>query len=253
VSQPPNDPTRAFHPPPQQYTPPVSGPYPPQQYSAPAAYYPPGPPQKRKSQAPKVVGIVAAVIVGVCLLGTVLSVMFPDREKASGPSVTTKAPAAPLAEEPTGQAATAPEGGTDEGKNFNLPPGTTMTITGEDGSVMEATMSGFKVHKGACGRIGADPDNGSYLIAEVRVVQKKGTGFVNPIDFTFVSDSGETDNGLAGALSGCLTNSLGSTAKLRAGSRRSGQIAFDVKDGKGAVEYAPGGLGADTVGSWKTS
>jgi hypothetical protein len=52
--------------------------------------------------------------------------------------------------------------------------------------------------------------------------------------------------------SGCAKNDLGSTNSLRAGAKRSGQVAFDVKSAKGTVELTPG-MAADTVGSWRSS
>lgn len=247
MSQPPYDPTRQFQPPPQQYAPPTGYPQPIPQYG------PPSPALKKKGGAWKVVGIVSAVVVGFCVIGSIFSAIF----SSSDPKISTTRPAAAVGQTANGKTPTkAAEPADDPGtssKTFDLPAGTTMTITADDGSVTATTVSNLRLHKGSCGEFGAKPDNGSYLIADVVVTQVKGTGSINPLYFDWVGDDGTTSNSIGGAFSGCTKNDLTSTNSLREGAKRSGQIAFDVRDAKGAIEYSPGGLGSDAVGSWKAS
>jgi hypothetical protein len=169
-----------------------------------------------------------------------------------GPGSGTKA--AVSTKEPTATGAAPADTATagDDAKKFDLKPGSTVTLTGDDGSVQETTIVSFKLHKGACSQFGTAPDNGAYLVAELRVEQKKGTGSVNPLYFNFVGADGTTSDAIGGAFSGCAKNDLGSTNSLRAGAKRSGQVAFDVKSAKGTVELTPG-MAADTVGSWRSS
>jgi hypothetical protein len=196
--------------------------------------------------------LIVAIVAGLCLIGGVLNAITGADTK-NGAAVTTQPPATQTAKgQPADEEQPATEQPADDSGQFNLKPGTTLTITGDDGSVQDTTILSFKQHKGACGSFGADPENGTYLIAEVRVVQKKGTGSVNPLYFDFVGDDGTTSNSIGGAFSGCAKNDLDSTNSLRAGSKRSGQVVFDVKSAKGTVEMTPG-LIAETIGSWKTS
>lgn len=243
----------SYDPPPQPYQPPTGGPaYPPQGGQPPPQYAPPGhvawppptPPGKGWG-AGRITLVIVGGLLALCLVGAVKAAVSGDGSK------TTVSQPATTAGKTTGTTKTAADEGGD--KTFNVPAGSPMTVHVSDGAVTEATVSGIRLHKGSCGQFGADPDNGSYLIANVVVVQKKGTGSVNPLDFTFVADDGTTSNALAGALSGCTKNDLSSTNALRAGTKRSGQIAFDVKDTKGTIEYAPGGIGSEAVGSWKTN
>jgi hypothetical protein len=189
-------------------------------------------------------------VLGLCVIGGVAAAVAggDDKPKATARPATaakaTQATQGPAEVQPAEEPAA-----DDSDANFNVAPGTTMTLTSDD-SVQEVTVKAAKLHKGACGGFGAKPENGSYLVAEVLVVQKKGVGSVNPLFFTFVGDDGTSSNSIGGAFSGCTKNDLDSTNSLRAGSKRSGQIAFDVKNGKGAIELAPG-LASDTLGSWK--
>jgi hypothetical protein len=138
-------------------------------------------------------------------------------------------------------------------ETFNLSVGSTITITGDDGSVAEATLRSVKSFEKGCNDLGPDPDNGRYVVFDVIVQQTKGTGSVNPLDFEFVADDGTSADSLSGVFSGCDEPSLTSTNSLRAGQKRAGKMAFDAGSKEGALEWAPGGLGADAVGSWTTS
>lgn len=245
VSGTPYQPVQAYGPPPGRAYPP-----PPQPYGAPPpGFYPPQPPPKKGMGPGKVVVIVVGAVLGICVLGSIVNAVA-----GKGGTTKTAATQAPATQGETQQQAVdqqpATEAPAGDSAEFNLKPGTTLTLTGDDGSEQDTTIVSLKTHKGACTQFGTDPDNGSYLIAEVRVEQKKGTGSVNPLFFGFVGADGTTSNTIGGAFSGCAKNTLDSTNSLRAGSKRSGQVVFDVKSAKGTVEFTPG-LGEDTVGSWK--
>jgi hypothetical protein len=210
--------------------------------------YPPPPPAKKPRRWPVIVGVGALLLVSLCLIGATLN---NESDKKSKAGVTTTAAAKPgktTAKDDTDSASDSDDGPA----NFSLKPGTIMTITGDDGNVQEAAIVSFKVRKSSCNSFGGEPKNGSFLVADVRVTQKKGTGAVNPLFFTWVGEDGTTSSAIDGAFSGCATNTLDSTNALRAGTKRAGQMVFDVSSSGGTVEYAPGGLGSEAVGSWKT-
>lgn len=131
---------------------------------------------------------------------------------------------------------------------FNVPTGT--KITHEDGGdTITAVLRSAKAHKKGCNSLDVDPENGVFVVVDVVVTQTAGEGSVNPLDFTFVAEDGTSANAVSAVFSGCDEPSLAS-ADLRAGQKRAGKIAFDISMKKGSLEWAPGGLGADTVGSW---
>ncbi|GAA0422174.1 hypothetical protein Aca07nite_09410 [Actinoplanes capillaceus] len=135
-------------------------------------------------------------------------------------------------------------------ETFGIPVGT--TITHRDGrNVTTAVVRSVKAHREACNSLDVDPKQGMYVVVDVLVVQTKGKGSVNPLDFTFVADDGTSANSLSSMFSGCDDPSLDAT-DLRAGQKRAGKIAFDAGMKAGTIEWAPGGFGADTVGSWTT-
>jgi hypothetical protein len=271
---PPPDPTRGFPVPPPydpNQAPPVIGgppvqPYAPGPYPQPGQPYgfpPPGPypqpvPPKQGWSAGKTIAVVAAAFLGVCLIGALGTALGGNNTKPAAGPVATQPPTPakgeaavteePTDEPPTEEPAEENEPADDAGK-FNLKPGTTLTWTDGD-EVQNATLVSAKSRKGACNTFGGKPKNGLYLIVEVRVEQKKGVGSVNPLYFEFVGADGTTSSSIDGAFSGCAKNSLDSTNSLRAGTKRAGQLVFDVKSAKGTVELTPG-LISDTVGSWK--
>lgn len=226
-----------------QQPPVVSGP-PAQPYAhpQPAGFYPPPPPPKKSNTGKIILGIVGGLL-GLCVLGSVISAVAgsdsttvtPPKAKAGGTQPADKAAAEPAEKE-------APENST-----FDVPIGSTLTLD-SGGDVQEWTLTSAKYRK-SCGGLG-EAKEGGFLIVDVKMIQKEGTGSVNPLFFNYVSNDGTTQNSISGAFSGCEKNTLDSTNSLRAGQRRSGQLVFDVASPKGSVELTPG-LGADTAGSWK--
>lgn len=250
------------HPPPhsqpqgwQQPPPVVSGP-PGQPYGVPQQPWPPPqqfypgqapPPPKKYSKTTLIVGAVSAVLLLAAVVGAAANAGRKAKTEASGATTSTaKAEPADKTEpdEPAEQA--------DDAKTFNTPVGATITVT-DDGSVTEATLRSVKTFSKGCNSLNVDPENGLYVVFDVVVQQTKGAGSVNPLNFEFVGDDGTSANSIGGAFSGCDEPSLTSTNSLRAGQKRAGKMAFDTSSKKGALEWAPGGIGSDTVGSWKTS
>ncbi|MBB4754260.1 DUF4352 domain-containing protein [Actinoplanes lobatus] len=135
-------------------------------------------------------------------------------------------------------------------ETFGIPVGTAI-VHQDGGDVTTAVVRSVKTHRQGCNSLDVDPKQGMYVVVDVLVTQTKGKGSVNPLDFTFVADDGTSANSLSSVFSGCDDPSLDAT-DLRAGQKRAGKIAFDAGMKAGAVEWAPGGFGADTVGSWTT-
>lgn len=238
-----------YQPPPSPYQQPGQ---PPPYGAVPPYGMPPFPAPPKKSSAGKtvliVVGALFALVLVVCVGAAIVGgggsgKPTVDKPAAAGTGTAAEATTAAGTDEPTdaGQA-----------KNtFNVPPGSTITVTAGNGDKGEATVRSAKTYSKGCGEFAPDPENKVFVVVDVLVQWRAGTGSVNPLDFTFVSDDGTSATGISGAFSGCDKPSLDATNSLRAGQKRAGKIAFDATSGKGAVEWAPGGLGSDTVGSWK--
>ncbi|WP_328340332.1 DUF4352 domain-containing protein [Micromonospora sp. NBC_00421] len=240
----------AGYPPPAPGYPPVSG----------AGYPPPGgpggpgypfPPPPAASSGRKVwvvIGIVVAVVLLLCCGGIVAAVVAGGKkadeaaeefERSLPTPDVTRAPALP------GDRPSAAPSSTDE--TFNLKAGETLVISDDDGTI-EITVRSFTTSSKGCRSFAPPPDKGMYLIADVTATVTKGTASINPFYFQWVADDGTTVNGLAGALSGCGGDMLDSGSNIRAGSKRSGAVVFDVADKSGAVEYQHK---FEAAGSWK--
>ena len=211
-------------------------------YGPPAAFHPAPPPPRKKSGAGKIVLAVVGGFLGLCVLGSVIAAV------AGGDGETTVTPPPPRAgSQPTGKSVDEPKALKGAEKStFNLAVGSTLTLDA-GGDVQDWTVTSPKFRK-SCGGLSA-AEHGGFLVVDVKVTQKEGTGSVNPLFFTFVADDGTTSNSLSAAFSGCAKNNLDATNSLREGQRRAGQIAFDVAAAKGSLELTPG-LGAESAGSW---
>ncbi|TYC23889.1 DUF4352 domain-containing protein, partial [Micromonospora sp. MP36] len=121
-----------------------------------------------------------------------------------------------------------------------------LIIEDDDGTV-EITVSNFRTKTKACEAYLPGPKNGMYLIADVTAEVTKGTGTINPFYFKWIGTDGSEESGVAGAFSGC-GKLLGSGNDLATGSKRTGQLVFDVKDKNGTLEYEHR---LKTAGSWK--
>ncbi|MEU3452022.1 DUF4352 domain-containing protein [Micromonospora sp. NPDC006766] len=250
---------------PQPPYPPVLGepqpPYPPQPpagggpYPPPGGPYPPAPgqpfgvPPAKKSNKTVwiIVGIAAAVLLLLCCGGGIFAVYNGFKkvqdtvESLPTPGIT----ADPFDETPTGAPKSTPKPGP-TGETFNMRPGETLVITDDQGTI-EITVSKFHTKDKACQAYLPEPKNGIYLIADVTAEVTKGKASINPFYFSWIDADGNEENGLGGALSGC-GKLLGSGINLAAGSKRTGQLVFDVKDTNGNLEYEHQ---LETAGSWK--
>ena len=120
-------------------------------------------------------------------------------------------------------------------------------INDDDGTI-EITVRSFSTSTKGCSSFAPPPNKGMYLIADVTATVTKGTSSINPFYFQWVADDGTTVNGMAGAFSGCGGDMLDSGSNIRAGSKRSGAVVFDVANKSGAVEYQHR---FEAAGSWK--
>ncbi|MEH1054878.1 hypothetical protein V6U89_06640 [Micromonospora sp. CPCC 206171] len=225
--------------------PPVSGPgYPP------TPGQPLGPPMQSgaKKKPWVIIGIIVAVLLLLCCGGGIAALVAGGKKAAdkaeeierSLPTPrTTAAPAFP-GTKPSASASA-------DGETFNMEPGDTLVIEDDEGTI-EITIRKFSTSTKGCRSYAPAPDKGLYLIADVTATVTKGKASINPFYFRWVAEDGTTVNGLAGALSGCGGDMLDSGSGIRAGSKRSGAVVFDVKDKKGVVEYQHK---FEAAGSWK--
>ncbi|MFC0029065.1 DUF4352 domain-containing protein [Micromonospora chaiyaphumensis] len=239
----------AFPPPPGQYPPPPgeayppTGPYPP----APGQFGPP--PKKSNKNVWITVGIVVAVMLLLCCGGGIFAI-YSGAQKTKDAIDNLPTPGVtygnPIDDAPTGGASATPEPGRTDGETFNMPSGDTLIINDDDGTV-EITVSNFRTKDKACQQYMPGPKNGMYLIADVTAEVTKGTGSVNPFYFKWVGSDGTEESGVGGAFSGC-GKLMGSGNNLPSGTKRTGQLIFDVKNKNGTLEYQHH---LRTAGSWK--
>ncbi|SCL61891.1 DUF4352 domain-containing protein [Micromonospora chersina] len=246
---PPPAPAAAFPPPPGQYPPPPGGAYPP------SGPYPPapgqfGPPPKKSNKNVWItVGIVLAVMLLLCCGGGIFAIYSGAKKTKDAidnlptPGVTYSNP---VDDSPTGGTSATPEPGRTDGETFNMPAGDKLIVVDDDGTV-EITVGNFRTKDKACQEFMPAPKNGMYLIADVTAEVTKGTGSINPFFFKWVGTDGAEESGVGGAFSGC-GKLMGSGNNLPTGSKRSGQLIFDVKDKNGTLEYEHH---LRTAGSWK--
>ncbi len=212
----------------------------PQPYGPPPGYPVQPAPKKSKKTLWIVLGSVLAGVLLLCGGGAVIAVLAggysagKDKVAVVDPSAG-DAPAEPeQAKEPA---------------EFNLKPGTTVTITGDEGT-QQVTIKSVKPFKKGCGEFNTDPEKGVYIVADVQVAVTKGKASVNSLFFKWVGADGTTSDSLSGLFSGCEKTSLDSVNDLRAGQKRVGQMTFDVTSAKGAIEFAPSAF-SDAMASWK--
>lgn len=219
----------------------------------------PTPAPKKKSRVPVWIGVGVAALVVICC-GSVVGAVALDSDPE--PKVKTQDVAAPVTSSPSPFASTtdpdvtetteAPEPASD---TFDLPLGTTVVVTTDDGTV-EVTVSKQTKFKSprttACKPYMPKPDNGYYLVFNVKMEVVKGTGSINPLYFTYVSPDGATDEGLGGSFSGC-GDSMDSGNDLRTGTKRSGQLVFDTASKKGSIEFGGTWFGGGVQASWKVA
>lgn len=160
------------------------------------------------------------------------------------PATTAPAATTPAAPEPT---ETEPE---PTQETLGLPLGVTVTATDSNGEV-EITVSQSKKYpkprKKGCGDYPQNPDAGLYLVVDVKMEVVKGTGSINSLFFQHVDPDGYTTSTSTGIFSGCGKD-LSSGNNLPKGTKRSGQMVFDLASAKGEIEF--GGPLGDRLASW---
>ncbi|MFG1743306.1 hypothetical protein ACGFJ4_03985 [Micromonospora chalcea] len=256
-------PGAAYPPPGSEYQPPGGayqqpGGYPPpgggQPYPPTGAPYQPGapfgPPAKKSNKNVWItIGIVAALLLLLCCGGGIFAV-YSGVNKAQEAVDSLPTPGVtygvPDEQTPTGGPTGTPQPGTTDDKTFNMPAGDKLIVNDTDGTI-EITVGNFRTRNSACNEIMPGPKKGMFLIADVTAEITKGTGSINPFYFSWVAEDGTEENGIGGAFSGC-GKLMTSGNNLPAGSKRSGQLIFDVKDQNGVVEYKHR---FRTAGSWK--
>ncbi|MCI4064153.1 hypothetical protein MRQ36_16720 [Micromonospora sp. R77] len=235
--------------------PPPGGGYPP----PPGQSYPPAPgqpfgPPPAKSGSKKnvwlIVGIVAAVLLLLCCGGGAFAV-YSGAKKAEdvAKNLPTTAPIEPATTDPATtepSATSTPDAGVTDGNTTNMKPGDTLIINDDDGTI-RITVGNFRTTTTACKKYFPAPDEGMYLIADVTAEVTKGTSSINPFYFKWIASDGTETTGIGGAFSGC-GKLLPSGNDLPTGSKRAGQLVFDVKDKNGTLEYEHK---FKTAGSWK--
>ncbi|MFG2099239.1 DUF4352 domain-containing protein [Micromonospora echinaurantiaca] len=245
----------------QPWAPPVSGAPQPPTSGVPGAYgmpapgapgYPLGAPQPvapnggKKKKTVLIIAIAAVVLTLLCCVGGIAAIVAgadkaaDEVAEALPTPLTTGAPGLPSG------APSASAGGETDGETFNMKPGDTLVLSDNEGTV-EITVTKFTTATKGCRSYAPKPDKGLYLIAHVTATVTKGKGSINPFYFEWVASDGTTVNGLASALSGC-GDTLSSGNNLRAGSKRTGTVVFDVADKNGALEYQHR---FEAAGSWK--
>lgn len=135
----------------------------------------------------------------------------------------------------------------------NMPLGRKLVVKEADGDTLAITVSASKKWpkplKKACQSLMPKPTNGLFLVYDVTFEVTKGDKSINPLDLTYVAPDGTTDDGVSGAFSGC-GKGIEAGIDFPAGTKRSGQIVFDVKAAKGRIEFREG-LDGGAAGSWK--
>jgi hypothetical protein len=203
----------------------------------------------RKSNANRIAAVVVGGLLVLCCGGIGLAALTDDTSTTTAPTAATGT----AGQEPTGdaEAGREPEAApADDAGSFNVPAGSRI-VHRDGGGTVQAVMRSVRTHRKACNSLDVEPENGLFVVVDVIVSQTKGKGSVNPLDFTFVAEDGTSANALSAVFSGCDEPSL-AAADLRAGQKRAGKIAFDASMRAGTLEWAPGGLGSDTAGSWVT-
>jgi len=222
------------YPPPVSGTPgyPLGGPG--HQFGAPSA------PPKKSNKTILIVVAVAAVLALLCCVGGVAMIIAAGNRAADNlekslptPRVTNAAPGG--ASRPA-----------DKGENFNLKPGTILSVSDDEGTI-NITVTRFATETKGCREYAPEPKKGMYLVAHVTATVIEGTASINPFNFEWVASDGTTSSGLASVLSGC-GDTLTSGNELRVGSKRAGTVVFDVADKNGTMEYQHN---FKSFGSWK--
>lgn len=229
--------------PPPSSSGPSSQPYPgvPYHGGPPPAAAPSGP---RRSWLGLALGGLVVVLVLCCGGGAALMYVFRGEfavaEEPAGdapPSADPLRPTRPSPSAPTPSATPATQ---------NLKPGQTLVVVDEDGDELQVTVRAPRTNKG-CSEF-AKPRSGGYLVLDVTVRVSRGTGDISPFAFNFLSPDSTTTEVAGGRVTECGKD-LDNARNLPAGTKRTGQLVFDVKPARGQVVFK--GAGNEIAGTWK--
>lgn len=214
-------------------------------------------PPKKKNRLILWIGVVLAALTVMCCGAIGINAAGSDngtkvKQPAAGLATTKSVAPSPTSEQAADVAEPTEEPTEDAAETMNMKLGTTITVTTDDGTV-EVTVSKQTKYKSprttACQQYMPKPDNGYYLVFNVKMEVVSGTGSINPLYFTHVDPDGGTSEAIGGMFSGC-GKPLDSGNDMRAGTKRSGQLVFDSASTKGAVEFG-GSFFGGTQASWK--
>lgn len=133
------------------------------------------------------------------------------------------------------------------GGTFDMKPGETLVVTEDDGT-LEVTVKSISTRTSACLDYGSAPTSGSYVVADVTVSVVSGTASINPLYLTWVADDGTTTDSIGGTFSGC-DPALDSGNDMPSGTKRRGNVVFDVNANGGALTYE--NVLGTPLGSWR--
>ncbi|PZF82797.1 DUF4352 domain-containing protein, partial [Micromonospora deserti] len=212
--------------------------------------YPLGAPQPAAPTKNKktilIIAIAAVALTLLCCVGGIAAIIAGADKAADELDNALPTPAVTGVPDLPGAAPSASASAGADGETFNMEPGDTLVLSDDEGTI-EITVTKFTTATKGCRPYAPKPGKGLYLIAHVTATVTKGKGSINPFYFEWVAADGTTVNGLASALSGC-GDTLNSGSNLRAGSKRTGTVVFDVANKNGALEYQHR---FETAGSWR--
>jgi hypothetical protein len=191
--------------------------------------YPVGPPKKKRG-----LGLIIGIVIGAVLLCGIGMVIVATAGTNKPATLTTAAPGtapAPAKAEPS------------KVSTRNAPLGAILSVGLPQGTV-EVLVSA--VSKPSIGCDGKEHAKFTWVVIDVTVTVTKGTGSINPLFFKFIDSSGNKAEDFAGMFAGCRP--LDSGNNMPAGTKRAGQLVYDLKVTTGTLEYG-NGMG-DAYGSW---
>lgn len=209
-------------------------------------------PKKRRSRALPLIFGASALVVVLCCGGAAVFGGGDEqpqvKTKAAQPTArASTAPATTAPAEPVAPETTEPEPEPEPTQDtMRLAVGKTATVTDQFGTI-KVTVTKARKRTTGCKSYSIDPNNGHYLLVDVKVQVVEGEGSINPLWFTFVDADGQTAEMFGGIFAHCGA-ALESGNDFPAGSKRSGQVVFDVATTKGEVVFS-GPLG-DPRASW---
>lgn len=186
----------------------------------------------KKSRTKLVVALIVSATVVLCGCGVIGVALSGNPKPRTGQTASsTGAAVAPAVEQP-------------KPNTFDQTIGTTIVAVTSEGTT-EVTVTASKRQKNACKPTSFNKaESGAYVIIDITVKITAGVGSINPLYFAYVDAAGTT---IPEAIFASCKD-LGSGNKFPTGTVRTGQLAYDVAAGPGALSWS-GALGGQR-GSW---